>query len=59
MLSVSTTSTPSGIAVDVYGDLWIPNPVETVDEFIEAMTPVIPLSTVLTSDAPASKPQRE
>jgi hypothetical protein len=55
-LSGSTSSAPTGIAVDVSGDLWVANPVGTVDEFIGAGTPVLPLSTAVQNDAPASKP---
>jgi predicted extracellular nuclease len=54
--SGSTIAAPSGIAIDISGDIWVANPAGTLDEIIGGAAPVLPLSTAVTADAPGTRP---
>jgi polygalacturonase/sugar lactone lactonase YvrE len=53
----STTTAPSGVAIDISGNLWVTNSgANTVDEVIGGAAPVVPLATAVQNGAPAAKP---
>jgi hypothetical protein len=53
----STSAAPSGVAIDLSGDVWVANSsTSTVDEIIGGAAPVAPLASSVKNTTPATKP---